>query len=96
MGGWGCGGGCGGGGDFVGKINTRNYLKKCIRKKIANLKYLSSTLAPTSGIGTMGTTDPDYGGVGMGTGARLRVAANLFTNFDFSTACVDFSHEIPP
>ena len=89
MGGWGVrggvrggAGGCGGGGDFVGKINTRNYMGQ---KIIVNLKYLSSARAPTSAIGTMGTTNPDYGGVGMGAGARPRVAANLFTNFDFST-----------
>ena len=97
MGGWGCGGGVRGGWRFRGKnLNKKFELVTFSHLPFPNLKYLSSALAPTSGIGTMGTTDPDYGGVGMGTGARLRVAANLFTNFDFSTACVDFSHEIPP
>ena len=33
----------------------------------------------------MGTSTYDYGGVGMGAGARRSVAANLFTKYDFST-----------
>ena len=33
----------------------------------------------------MGTSTDDYGGVGMGAGARRSVAANLFTKYNFST-----------
>ena len=52
-------------------------------KKTKKLKYFPSTLAPAPNVGTMGTSNHDYGGVGMGAGARPSVPGKLFAKFDF-------------
>ena len=51
--------------------------------KTKNLKFLPSALAPATGIGTMGTTDPNMGVGYEVAGARLFVAGTLLAKFDF-------------
>ena len=58
-------------------------LSLSLKKKTKKLKYFPSTLAPAPNVGTMGTSNHDYGGVGMGAGARPSVPGKLFAKFDF-------------